>query len=140
MHKYLRFTRFFKKLGLALLCLYVAQCALGAFIHFVKARDRTRRPIQNYFHAVVGLLTIALAMYQVYLGYKIEWPKTTGLEPFPQGVTILYYAWIVVRGGFMSAILIEYLTLLYSFFLSCISPDCLYCPGNIDKRARVEQQ
>jgi len=94
---------FSQQLGLVLLCLYGTQCALGAFIHFVKAQNRTRRPIQNYLHAVVGLFTIALAMYQVYLGFKKEWPRTTGLEPFPQGVTILYYVWIVVCGGLISS-------------------------------------
>ncbi|GLB37082.1 putative protein with possible catecholamine-binding domain present in a variety of eukaryotic proteins [Lyophyllum shimeji] len=83
-----------KKLGTALFVLYFVQVVLGAVIHWVKPQDRTRRPIQNYGHAVLGLLIIALAMYQVHLGFTEEWAKTTGREPLPNGVYILFWLWI----------------------------------------------
>jgi len=74
----------------------VVQCLLGAFIHYVKKKDRVRRPPQNYFHAVFGLLVITLALYQVRSGYNTEWPTTTGREPLPAGVDIIYWIWVVV--------------------------------------------
>ena len=56
--------------GLAIFVLYFCQLILGEFIHIVKPRSWTvdkRRPPQNYFHAVFGLLIIALAFYQASL-------------------------------------------------------------------------
>jgi Eukaryotic cytochrome b561 len=64
--------------GVALLALYIAQCVLGAFIHFVKIPFGFKRPPQNYGHAILGLTILGLALYQVRLGYKEEWPNTTG--------------------------------------------------------------
>ena len=78
--------------------LYLAQCGLGAFIHFIKKKDRVRRPPQNYIHAVFGLLIIALALYQVHTGYDHEWDSTTGRDPAPDGVGIFFWVWVVVRG------------------------------------------
>ncbi|KAF5385965.1 hypothetical protein D9615_002538 [Tricholomella constricta] len=83
-----------KKLGVAIFVLYGIQLTLGAIIHWVKPRNTTRRPVQNYFHAVLGLLIIALAMAQVHSGFTVEWSKTTGREPFPNSVNILFYVWI----------------------------------------------
>ena len=58
-----------KQWGIAIFVLYLAQLAFGASIHFFKpkawARGTGRRPFQNYFHAVTGLLLIAFAMFQV---------------------------------------------------------------------------
>ena len=57
-----------KKWGLAIFILYFVQLSLGGLIHYVKPRSFTvdkKRPLQNYFHAVFGLLIIALAFYQV---------------------------------------------------------------------------
>ena len=55
-----------QKIGLALLILYLVQLILGLFIHFVKLPFiGGHRPPQNYFHAILGLATIALAFYQV---------------------------------------------------------------------------
>ena len=58
-----------KQWGIAIFVLYLAQLAFGASIHFFKpkawARGTGRRPFQNYFHAVFGLLIIAFAMFQV---------------------------------------------------------------------------
>ena len=69
---------------------------LGAFIHYVKKKDRIRRPPQNYFHAVVGLLVIALALYQVRSGYDYEWPTVTGRGPLPPAVDVIYWIWVIV--------------------------------------------
>lgn len=84
-----------QRLGLALFIMYLFQVTLGAVIHFVKPANRTSRPLQNYAHAIIGLLIIALAMYQVYLGFHREWPRT-GLQPFPKGVKIFYIIWVVL--------------------------------------------
>jgi len=85
-----------KRWGIGIFVLYIVQCLLGAFIHYVKKKDRVRRPPQNYFHAVVGLLIIALALYQVRSGYSYEWPTTTGRDPLPPGVDILFWVWVIL--------------------------------------------
>lgn len=85
-----------KKYGLAIFVLYLLQCGVGAIIHWVKASDRTRRPLQNYFHAIFGLLIIALAYYQVHSGYKVEWPKVTGRGELSKGVNVFFFVWLAV--------------------------------------------
>lgn len=84
-----------KRWGIGIFVLYLVQCMLGAFIHYVKKKDRVRRPPQNYFHAVFGLLVIALALYQVRTGYDYEWPMTTGRDPLPPAVDVVYWIWVV---------------------------------------------
>ena len=76
--------------------LYLVQCSLGTFIHFVKPAVFVGRPPQNYLHAVVGLLIIGLALFQVRTGYKQQWPDSTGFGDLPKGVNYLWYAWVVV--------------------------------------------
>ncbi|KAG7098256.1 hypothetical protein E1B28_000218 [Marasmius oreades] len=87
-----------KKWGIALFVLYIVQCLLGAFIHFLKPANPwpTARPVQNYLHAVLGLLTIGLAFYQVRSGYKYEWPMVTGRGDLGKGVDIVWYVWVVL--------------------------------------------
>jgi len=85
-----------KRWGIAIFVLYIAQCLLGAFIHYVKKKDRVRRAPQNYFHAVFGLLVISLAFYQVRTGYNSEWPATTGRDPLPAGVNIFFWIWVIL--------------------------------------------
>jgi len=80
-------------LGKVLLGLYLAQCALGAFIHYVKIPFRFGRPPQNYGHALLGLVTIALAFYQVRLGYRQEWPNVTGRGSVVRTVLCSLSAW-----------------------------------------------
>ncbi|GJJ15869.1 hypothetical protein Clacol_010147 [Clathrus columnatus] len=71
-----------KTIGVVLLALYIAQCALGAFIHFVKIRVwRFNRPPQNYYHAILGLTILGLSFYQAWLGFTQEWPNSTGRPP-----------------------------------------------------------
>lgn len=56
------------KWGVAIFVLYFIQLILGDIIHRFKPRSWSvdkRRPIQNYAHALLGLLIIALAFYQV---------------------------------------------------------------------------
>ena len=60
--------------------------------------------MQNYFHAVLGLLIIALAFYQVRTGYKTEWPNTTGRGDVSNGIDIVWYIWVVV--SFLSCFLV----------------------------------
>lgn len=61
------FTDPHQKMGLALLILYCMQLTIGLFIHFIKipTLGTGRRPMQNYFHALLGLAIIALAAEQV---------------------------------------------------------------------------
>ncbi|KAF9063980.1 hypothetical protein BDP27DRAFT_1334319 [Rhodocollybia butyracea] len=84
-----------KKWGIALLALYLFQCMLGAFIHWVKPKNTTRRPFQNYLHATFGLILIALGFYQVRTGYRTEWFAVSNGEIF-DGANILWYTWLVL--------------------------------------------
>ncbi|KAF7315967.1 CBD9-like protein [Mycena indigotica] len=84
-----------KKTGIVLFVLYFAQCALGAFIHWVKPKRVLRRPPQNYVHALLGLAIIGLALYQIRTGIKKEW-LFTGLDALPSGVYTLWIVWCVV--------------------------------------------
>lgn len=64
-----------KKWGIAIFVLYVFQLVIGEVIHLVKPKSWTvgkRRPAQNYFHAVLGVLIIALAFYQVRLSTALS--------------------------------------------------------------------
>ncbi|EJD42300.1 CBD9-like protein [Auricularia subglabra TFB-10046 SS5] len=95
MHGGMHFNTTHKKLGLAICIIYVVQCTLGAVIHFVKDPNRARRPPQNYFHAILGLATIALALAQVRSGYAHEWTKATGRE-ISGGINIVWIIWVVL--------------------------------------------
>jgi len=85
-----------KRWGIAIFVLYLFQCLLGAFIHYVKEKNRVRRPPQNYTHAILGLLVIAFALYQVHSGYDTEWPLTTGRDPLPPAVNVLFWVWVAL--------------------------------------------
>ncbi|KAJ6571444.1 hypothetical protein B0H19DRAFT_1208921 [Mycena capillaripes] len=69
-----------QKVGLALLILYLIQIILGIFIHWVRFPFRFPggRPPQNYLHAILGLVIIALASWQTHYGMWNEWPFVTG--------------------------------------------------------------
>jgi hypothetical protein len=84
-----------KAWGLVLIVLYLVQCSLGAIIHFVKPKNRTTRPPQNYGHAVLGLFIIAISFYQVRTGYANAWPLATGLKA-PGAVDIIWIVWLVL--------------------------------------------
>ncbi|THH26653.1 hypothetical protein EUX98_g7532 [Antrodiella citrinella] len=87
------------KWGVAIFALYFLQLMIGEFIHLVKPRSWTvdkRRPIQNYFHAGLGLVIIALAFYQVRNGFTREWPKQTGRGAVPNAANIVWYVWVVL--------------------------------------------
>ncbi|TFK74258.1 hypothetical protein BDN72DRAFT_789463 [Pluteus cervinus] len=81
--------------GVILLVLYILQLSLGAFIHFKKDPNSRRRPPQNYGHAVLGLLIIATAFYQVHTGYTEEYPNTFGV-PVPGAINVVWYIWVVL--------------------------------------------
>lgn len=66
-------------------------------IHWLKPKSAQRRPLQNYFHALLGITVIGLAFYQVRTGYKHEWVHTTGREALPKAVDIVWYIWVAVR-------------------------------------------
>jgi len=88
------FTAGHKLWGLVLILLYLVQCSLGGFIHFVKPKNRIGRPPQNYGHAVLGLFIIAIAFYQVHTGYSEAWPTATD-RLTPEAVNIVWILWIV---------------------------------------------
>ena len=92
--------------------------------------------MQNYFHAVLGLLIIALAFYQVRTGYKTEWPNTTGRGDVSNGIDIVWYIWVVV--SFSSCLLvIRPLISLLSLSQCYISWDCRSSRSSTAKRLRV---
>jgi hypothetical protein len=84
-----------KKWGVAIFVLYFVQCALGAIIHTWKPKNSLRRPAQNYLHAIMGLVIIGLAFYQVRTGYTTEWPLKTG-RVTPKAVNVVWYVWVVL--------------------------------------------
>jgi hypothetical protein len=75
--------------------LYVVQCSYGGIIHFYKSTKATRRPPQNYGHAVLGLLIIALSFWQVYTGLNKEW-KAVGGSYVPTWIWTWWKVWVVV--------------------------------------------
>ncbi|KAF6761163.1 hypothetical protein DFP72DRAFT_987962 [Ephemerocybe angulata] len=80
------------RVGIVLFVLYFAQIGLGAVIHWVKPRAPRARPPQNYIHAILGILIIALALFQVRTGYRTEWPSITGRD---EVLPIAYFAGMV---------------------------------------------
>jgi len=84
-----------KKWGVAIFVLYFAQGALGFIIHKLKPKNSLRRPLQNYLHAIVGLLIIGLAFYQVKSGFDTEWTLKTGRK-IPGAVRVVWYVWVVL--------------------------------------------
>ncbi|KAJ6526672.1 hypothetical protein B0H19DRAFT_544248 [Mycena capillaripes] len=85
-----------KRTGIVLLVLYIAQCVIGAVIHFVKPKGGTRRPIQNYFHAILGLSVLVLGMYQIRTGYAMEWPRYMDSGALPSWVNTLWIVWSLI--------------------------------------------
>jgi hypothetical protein len=86
------------KLGVVLFLFYFVQSTFGWIIHtFKSARNKKlgTRPIQNYLHAVFGLLIIFLALAQVHNGLTVEWPNMTGRGKVPQGLMVWWYVWVV---------------------------------------------
>jgi len=85
------------RVGLALFLLYIVQVLIGNIIHVFKPKSALRRrPIQNYFHAFLGIVIVAMSFYQVHTGYKDEYPDVTGLDPLPKAADIVFYVWAVL--------------------------------------------
>ncbi|KAF9267010.1 CBD9-like protein [Marasmius fiardii PR-910] len=91
--------------GIVIFILYLLQCSLGGIVHFFKPANPwpKSRPIQNYFHAVFGLLIIGLGFWQVRTGYKYEWPVATGRGDLPAMVDTMWLGSVisfpVIYGG-----------------------------------------
>ncbi|KAJ7731533.1 hypothetical protein B0H16DRAFT_1733277 [Mycena metata] len=75
--------------------LYAVQCIAGAGIHFYKPKNATGRPIQNYLHALFGIVILILRMYQIRTGYLVEWPQYSGMGALPSGLNGLWIFWCV---------------------------------------------
>ncbi|KAJ7608519.1 hypothetical protein DFH06DRAFT_192255 [Mycena polygramma] len=84
-----------KRTGFGILVVYILQCLIGAIVHFVKAKHARRRPIQNYFHAILGIILIAMGMYQIRTGYSFEWPAYMGSR-LPGWVNSLWIIWCIL--------------------------------------------
>ncbi|OCH88654.1 CBD9-like protein [Obba rivulosa] len=88
-----------KRWGIALFVLYFVQITLGAVVHSIKPSSWTverKRPLQNYFHALLGLLIIGIAFYQVRTGFRTEWVTATGRTPIPNAANIVWIVWVVL--------------------------------------------
>ncbi|TCD67202.1 hypothetical protein EIP91_000378 [Steccherinum ochraceum] len=86
-----------KKWGLAIFILYWIQLAIGVLIHFVKPRFGFRlggRPLQNYFHAILGLFILAASFYQVRYGFRVEYPLQSGRGKVGNGANIVWWIWV----------------------------------------------
>ncbi|EGO00418.1 hypothetical protein SERLA73DRAFT_89398 [Serpula lacrymans var. lacrymans S7.3] len=85
-----------KKWGVALFVLYFVQCALGAIITLFHPRGRARRPIQNYFHVLLGLFIVGASFYQVRTGFKYEWLYHAHHGRISNAAQIVWYVWVVL--------------------------------------------
>lgn len=87
-----------EKIGLSLLCLYLAQILLGVIVHFLKFPSTFKgRAPHNYIHILLGLAIIALAQYQVHYGLFSEWPIATGgLHQVPSSAKNAWLALLVI--------------------------------------------
>ncbi|KAJ7611977.1 hypothetical protein DFH06DRAFT_1484988 [Mycena polygramma] len=90
-----------KRTGVALFVLYILQCSIGAVVHFFKASDAKRRPVQNYFHGLLGVIVIAMGMYQIRTGYNVEWPAYMATDRHPTGklpgwINTLWIVWCIM--------------------------------------------
>ncbi|KAJ7620296.1 hypothetical protein FB45DRAFT_929900 [Roridomyces roridus] len=88
-----------QRAGFAIFALYLGQCFLGAFIHWVKLPAIPRimgRSPQNYTHALLGLVIICLGMYQIRTGYMTEWPRYGNRGDVPKGVDVLWIVWCIL--------------------------------------------
>ncbi|KAJ6622269.1 hypothetical protein B0H10DRAFT_2014077 [Mycena sp. CBHHK59/15] len=84
------------KTGILLFVLYLLQCGLGAFIHYVKPKNARGRPPQNYAHAVLGLFVLGGGLYQIRDGYATEWPNYTTRGPVPGAVGVAWIVWVIL--------------------------------------------
>ena len=87
---------------------------MGVTVHSLRQRNE-KRPIQNYAHAVLGLLIIALSLYLVNQGGE-EWVQTMGLPfPFPPWSNYLYLFQVIVRHPLFHGLLFCSNAVLQSF-------------------------
>ncbi|KAI0060787.1 hypothetical protein BV25DRAFT_1917347 [Artomyces pyxidatus] len=88
-----------KSLGTTIMILYIIQFILGTIIHYVKIPIPLtgHRPPQNYIHAILGLVILALSTSQIHQGIYTEWPEATGnVHPVPQSAKHSWLALIIV--------------------------------------------
>ncbi|KAH9060388.1 hypothetical protein EDB83DRAFT_2224358 [Lactarius deliciosus] len=88
-----------KKIGYVIFGLYIGQVVLGTFIHYVRIPFPFlgHRPPQNYIHALLGIVILAMANYQVHYGIYVEWPLMTGdVHPVKQSAKHAWLALVIV--------------------------------------------
>jgi len=95
-------------IGVTLFILYLVQLVLGSLIHYIKpprfpslnpfpanSHSLLLRPPQNYLHAILGLVIIILAFYQVRSGYRGMYPLWDG-NYAPNGVNVVWILWVCI--------------------------------------------
>ncbi|KAH9161067.1 hypothetical protein EDB89DRAFT_2032453 [Lactarius sanguifluus] len=109
-----------KRIGYVIFGLYIGQVVLGTFIHYVRIPFPFlgHRPPQNYIHALLGIVILAMANYQVrpcprylyqqgffsfesgkqvHYGIYVEWPLMTGdVHPVKQSAKHAWLALVIV--------------------------------------------
>ena len=84
-----------KKWGVAIFCIYLAQVAFGAAVHFVKRPllPVRGRALQNYVHPLLGVFLIGIALYQVRAVPCCEGMRLTraGAHGLPHGVAAVHW-------------------------------------------------
>ncbi|GAA6035792.1 hypothetical protein JCM8097_005704 [Rhodosporidiobolus ruineniae] len=100
---------FHKRLGLALLLLFLLQPLLGALSHFLSPASplTSSRPSAvlaprlsplRAIHILLGVVTVALGWTQVASGIYREWPKSSDAQSkVPKGVKVVF--WLLVGIG-----------------------------------------
>ncbi|KAF9051750.1 hypothetical protein BJ165DRAFT_911954 [Panaeolus papilionaceus] len=96
-----------EKMGVTLLALYIVQLLLGMFVHYAKFPKvfRGYRPPHAYLHALLGLVILILAQWQVHYGLFTEWTFATGgLHMVTQKaknawLALLIIFWVLYVGG-----------------------------------------
>lgn len=76
-----------KRLGYAILALVLFQLSLGWWIHRAFASNRTRRPIRNVAHIVLGVALISMGYMQVYKGALLCFCLDSETETLAQAST-----------------------------------------------------
>jgi len=88
-----------KRVGYTILGLYIAQIVIGLFIHVVRVPFLFifHRPPQNYFHAILGLVILAMAGYEIHDGIYTEWPfMTANIPPVKDSAKHAWLALLII--------------------------------------------
>ncbi|KAI9459021.1 hypothetical protein F5148DRAFT_1320133 [Russula earlei] len=128
-----------QRVGYAILSLYTAQVLLGPFIHFIRIPflPIAHRPLQNYFHAVLGLTILAMAGYQIHYGLYTEWELMTGnVHPVKQSLKHAWLALLIVSSASEPAVSHDQFVLLDILVPVCDRVGALASPVQTGARSQ----